>query len=414
MQICMVIWKFYPCAEGGAERQCRRLAAELSRQGHRCEVLTSRLHPGLLPDETMPAGCRVVRLGRLAWLGEACAKRVRAALARLPLPAPLAEAAEFWLPMPCVRLARLSFLLALREFFKENLQRIEVVHVHEAHWIAGAAVWACQGTGLPVVCKEASFPFADAISRDAPRRRTLARLRRQADFIALTAPIAESLRQGGISGERITVVPNGVDLPEECSPVAGAKDVVYIGNLTQGSRWKAFDILFEAWAQVQEKDQGRSRLVVLGAGDPAVWQRYLDQHGCRDSVHFAGAVQEVGAYLRRARLFLLPSRVEGLSNALLEAMSWALPVIVSAIPANCSVVRHQVNGWIVPVNNSRALAEAALLLLADDALSLRLGQAARRSIEEAYTISRVAGQLTGLYAQLIERAGRVHRRSGMT
>ncbi|MCW5200279.1 glycosyltransferase family 4 protein [Desulfobulbus sp. F4] len=401
MNICMVVWKFHPCPEGGAERQCRRLAAELTRQGHRCEVLTSRLHTGLLAEEVMPEGFMVQRLGKLAWLEEICKQHCRAVRKKLPLPERLAEAADFWLPLPVTRLARFSFMLALRQFFKQNCQRIDVIHVHEAHWIAGAVVWACQGLHLPVVCKEATFPSSAVINYDAPLRSVLARCRRQAKFIALTETMAESLRTDcGISAERISIIPNGVELPETASPVVGSHDVLYIGNFSQGSCWKAFDILFEAWVLFQRHYQGKTRLVVLGAGDSASWRQYLEEHGCSGSVYFAGAVQDVGEHLRKARLFVLPSRVEGLSNALLEAMSWGLPTVVSDIQANKAVVRHQENGWVVPVNDSKALADAMRLLLADEPLSLRLGQSARQTITEQYTISRVARLIAALYRKL--------------
>ncbi len=400
MNIYMVVWKFHPCPEGGAERQCRRLAVELTQQGHCCEVLTSRLRRDLPPIEAMPEGYQVRRLGGLAWLEESCKKRLRVLFNRLP--ESLADTAAFWLLLLVVRLARFSFMLSLRPFFRQYSQQIDVVHVHEAHWIAGAAVWSCQGLGLPVVCKEASFPVAAAISYDAPLRPALARCRQQAHFIVLTQAVAESLHHDcGIAAERISIIPNGVELPVASSPVIGSNEVVYVGNLSQGSRWKAFDILFTAWAQMQQQDQGKTRLVVLGAGDSTPWQQYLEKQGCRASVHFAGAVNDVGEYLRQARLFVLPSRVEGLSNALLEAMSWGLPVLVSDIPANVSVVRHQENGWAVPVNDSQALAAAMLELLADEPLSLKLGRAARQTIKEGYTVQQVAGQLVELYKRLI-------------
>lgn len=402
MKICMVIWKFYPCPEGGAERQCRRLAVELTRQGHSCEVLTSRLRRDLLSLEEMPEGYCIQRLGRLAWLEDACKRRLQTLLSTLPLSEHLANTITFWLLLPVVRLTRFSFMLALRRFLKQHADQIDVVHVHEAHWIAGAVVWACQGLGLPVVCKEASFPAAATINYDAPLRKALARCRRQADFIALTETVAASLRSNcGIAADHISIIPNGVDLPAEQSPITGSREVVYVGNLSQGSRWKAFDVLFASWAQMQQQDQGRTRLVVLGAGDPTPWQQYLQEQGCAASVHFAGTVADVGQYLRRARLFVLPSRVEGLSNALLEAMSLGLPVLVSDIQANLSVVRHQENGWVVPVNDSQALAEAMLMLLADEPLSLRLGQAARQTIAEHYTIAQVTGQIVALYQQLL-------------
>ena len=401
----MVVWKFFPCPEGGAERQCRKLVTELSKQGHSCLVLTSHTRLGLQQEEESPAGYRVQRFGRFSWLEEAFKRRFQALWEKIPwaISDHLSNAVEFWLALPFVWLSRLSFMLDLRKFFQENKKQIDIIHVHEAHWIAGAVAWASQGLKLPLVCKEASFPAVNKLSYDTPFRKTLTQLRRQVNFIALTTAVKKSLHRIGIAEEQITLIPNGVQLPKERSPLVGARDIVYIGNLTQGTQWKAFDILFEAWVLAQKQDEGLSRLVVLGAGDSAGWQKYLEQHHCLDTVHFAGRVDDVAPYLYNARLFLLPSRVEGLSNALLEAMSWGLPVIVSDIPANCSLVQHQINGWVVPVNNSRALAEAILNLLEDEPLSLQLGQAARQEITEHYTITRVTTLLLNLYNELIEQ-----------
>jgi glycosyltransferase involved in cell wall biosynthesis len=165
---------------------------------------------------------------------------------------------------------------------------------------------------------------------------------------------------------------------------------------------------------VQKKEKApRQRLLVLGGGDTEVWEQYLDQHNCRDTVVFAGFVEDVSPYLYKARLFLLPSRIEGLSNALLEAMSFAVPVIISDIPSLRSVVRHRKNGWVVPVNNSWALADAVLHLLSNDDLSVRLGQEGRRTIKNSYSIASVVEQLIDLYERLMGETGKsAHNLSG--
>ncbi len=94
------------------------------------------------------------------------------------------------------------------------------------------------------------------------------------------------------------------------------------------------------------------------------------------------------------RISIIPNGVE------LPAASSPV-MLVSDTPANVSVVRHQENGWVVPVNDSQALAAAMLELLADEPLSLKLGRAARQTIEEGYTVQQVAGQLVALYKRLI-------------
>lgn len=405
MKICMVIWRFFPCSEGGAERQCRKLAVELSEQGHSCTVLTSRLKRGFSSYEVLPENYTVLRFGRYAWIEETFRKRFRRIRNTMSKSATdrTNDAADFWITLPFTWISRLSFMFALRSFFKNSGQPIDIIHVHEAHWIAGAVGWACKGLGLPVVCKEADCPAMNKISYDAPLRSALARHRQQVDFIAMTEAIAESLQDSGITDNRIARIPNGVELTASTGKITKQRDVVYTGNFTQGTQRKAFDILFEAWVSVQKQDKGRSRLVMLGAGNPDVWMKYLDRHNCLNSVYFVGAVKDVAPYLRQARLFLLPSRVEGMSNALLEAMSWGVPAVVSDIPANRSLVQHGINGWVVPVNDSRALADAVITLLADETLSLRLGRAARQEIEESYTMTRIATRLVELYTKLIAK-----------
>ncbi|MCI5138692.1 MAG: glycosyltransferase family 1 protein [Candidatus Electrothrix sp. AR1] len=369
-------------------------------------MLTSYLDIDLSFQEITPEGYSVQRFGKFAWVEESFKKKFRYIRHMLSWSAVdrINDAVEFWTMLPFSWFSRLSFMLDLRKFFRKNFQQIDVVHVHEAHWIAGAVGWACKGLGLPVVCKEADCPAMNKISYDAPLRSALARHRHQVDFIAMTEAIAESLQDSGIAENRIARIPNGVELPAGMGEIAEQRDVVYVGNFTQGNQRKAFDILFEAWVSVQKQDKGRVRLVMLGTGNSDIWKKYLEQHQCLDTVYFAGAVQNVSLYLQNARLFLLPSRIEGLSNALLEAMSWGLPVIVSDIPANLSLVRHRINGWAVPVNDSRALADAVLTLLADEALSQQLGRSARQEIEEHYTMDHIATRLTELYRVLMAKS----------
>ena len=92
-----------------------------------------------------------------------------------------------------------------------------------------------------------------------------------------------------------------------------------------------------------------------------------------------------------------------MSNALLEAMSFGVPAIVSDIPANTCLVTDHVNGRVVRVEDSEALAAAILGLLADEAMRAALGSAARRTVETQYEIRAVATRLAGLYRELAPR-----------
>jgi glycosyltransferase involved in cell wall biosynthesis len=102
-----------------------------------------------------------------------------------------------------------------------------------------------------------------------------------------------------------------------------------------------------------------------------------------------------------ADAFVLPSRAEGISNALLEAMAVGVPVIASDVPGNTDVVEHEANGLLVEVDDPASLAAAILRLVDEPDLRERLRQEARRTVETRYSIGHVAERYVDLYRQLV-------------
>ncbi|HEX7955831.1 MAG TPA: glycosyltransferase, partial [Pyrinomonadaceae bacterium] len=126
------------------------------------------------------------------------------------------------------------------------------------------------------------------------------------------------------------------------------------------------------------------RLAVVGDGE---WRGELEAQaaalGITPRVHFTGVVEDPHPFYRAAGLFVLPSRVEGMSNALLEAMSHGLaPVVSDGAPGLTELVEDGVTGLVVPVDDPTALAEALGRLADDEGLRRRLGRAARARVEE--------------------------------
>ena len=122
--------------------------------------------------------------------------------------------------------------------------------------------------------------------------------------------------------------------------------------------------------------------------------------GIRDLVTFAGESDRVVESLLLADIFILPSRAEGISNALLEAMACGLPVVVSDIPGNRDVIEHQHNGLCFGVDDPDSLAECLLLLLNQPDLRAQLGVNARRTVEKNYSMNYVADRYAKLYRDL--------------
>jgi glycosyltransferase involved in cell wall biosynthesis len=102
-----------------------------------------------------------------------------------------------------------------------------------------------------------------------------------------------------------------------------------------------------------------------------------------------------------ADAFVLPSRHEGLSNALLEAMAHGLPCIANDIPPNREALADGESGILVPVGNRRALADALASLVRDPGLARHLSAKARERVEQVYSIEVVAQKVMDLYGKCI-------------
>ena len=122
--------------------------------------------------------------------------------------------------------------------------------------------------------------------------------------------------------------------------------------------------------------------------------------GIRDKVSFLGRKDNVAEYLQCADILVMPSVSEGMSNALLEAMACGLAVIATNIAGNNEVVAHLRNGVLIEPRNARQLAEALLYVLGDAELASRLGQEARKTVEEGYSLDQVVDQYMELYQSL--------------
>jgi len=112
--------------------------------------------------------------------------------------------------------------------------------------------------------------------------------------------------------------------------------------------------------------------------------------------------QQPDTWLKWADCFVLPSRREGLSNALLEAMSFGLPCIANDIPPNREVLDDGSGGVLVPVGDEDELYDAMWSMVTDIEHATAMGQAALRRVESRFAIDSVADRYIDLYGQLAQ------------
>lgn len=414
MKILMVVYQFMPVYRGGAEMQCWLQARALAARGHEVSILTPWLGGSTARKEILD-GVVIRRLGFFLPVTMRV-RRIHQWLRRKLVP-PAAERADpfsadracaatprrrrFRFMAPVEWLGNFSFIAEAALFVGLHRISADVVHVHESHWIASFGQWLGTRMGVPVFCKEAMGKVLQWPGpRDVPGRERWKPWRLKCRYLALTGHIREELVKAGIPDDRIEILPNGVEIPSGMARPAEHSRAVYAGNFTQGSVYKGFDILLQAWGRVHAQEP-TMRLVMYGGGDATRWKLFAAQHGCGDSVEFAGRTERLADEFLRAGFLVLPSRVEGMSNVLLEAQAAGLPAVVSDIPGNLAVVRNGETGLAVPVGDAEALAQAMVRLFRAPELRAQLGRAARARVAEHFAVEKIVARLEEVYAQAL-------------
>ena len=412
----MVVCLFPPAPCGGAELQCWKQARALAKRGHDVTVLTEWIL-GSSARREVRDGVTLRRLGFFLPV-TSVVRRLHRWL-RLKMLAPAADRPDpfsadwgqsvpgkptkkFRWMAPVEWMGHLSFILEAGVAVKLGRLKAEVVHVHESHWLAGFGQWMAETMGVPVFCKEALQPVLLGGIPDVPWREAWKTRRMKCAYLAMHSGIAADLESAGIPRDQIARVPNGVEIPVEAATPERCADAIYMGNFTQGGAHKAFDVLIQACAKAQRLEPG-VRLHLYGGGDSRRWKAYAAEQGCGMSVVFEGKTEDVVAAHRQGGCLLLPSRMEGLSNSLLEAMASGLPAVVSDIPGNVAAIRDGVEGIVVPVGDADALADAMVRLCRSPELRARMGRAARMRAQEVFSIDKVAAQLEEAYGQAIRK-----------
>ena len=306
---------------------------------------------------------------------------------------------------------------ALREL-RESLERIRPDLVHASLTLSPLDFLLpdlCQQLGLPLV---ATFhPAFDAGLRNlsagtqqltyqlyAP---SLARFDRVIVFSDLQAEVLERL---GVRRERLAVIPNGVDtdlwtpspplasarLADLRRRYAGRRVFLYMGRITTE---KNLEALLKAWRLVRP-----SGCVLLIVGDGPL-RASLQNSGETDVEWwgYEGSLEQRIALMQLAEVFLLPSLVEGLSLALLEAMASGAACVATDAGADGEVLDAGAGIVISTQGVTTQLRTLLPVLQHQPVLTAELGRRARARALERYTLTRNIDSLERLYAELLHQ-----------
>ena len=223
--------------------------------------------------------------------------------------------------------------------------------------------------------------------------------------------VSEQVRQHCIEVDRIDpsrvqTIYNGLDLADwdavfRPGRVPGEFMVTTVGNIR---RVKGHDIFIKAAASIVGKFPNVSFSIAGEVLEPAYFeelQALVHDLNLSTHFHFAGGITNLREHLSAADIFVLPSRSEGFSNAIVEAMAASLPVVATDVGGNAEAVDDGVNGFIVSSEDSVALATAILRLLLDPSRAREMGAAGKRLVAEKFTTDAMMRQITHTYAQVL-------------
>ena len=211
----------------------------------------------------------------------------------------------------------------------------------------------------------------------------------------------------GIEGARVETIYNGLDLDGikvKPSKVSGEALIATLGNIR---RVKGHDVFIRAAAAIAGEFSGASFRIAGEVLEPdyfAELQELVRDLRLTERFHFMGGVRDIPKYLSAADIFVLPSRSEGFSNAIIEAMAASLPVVATDVGGNTEAVRDGFNGYVIPPEDPAALADALRRLLLHPAQARRMGAAGREIVAAQFTTEAMMIRTVAAYKALLGRA----------
>ena len=355
----------FPKVLGGGERMVLRMARLLREAGYRVSIVTFQVL--CEPDALRPAGCPVYLLP----------------LHNVFSPAALKSAWQ------------------LGRFLRGARVRVVMTFFESSNLFGGIAVRALSRARLIWNRRDMG------ILREPKHRLAYRWLPFLPDYVIA---VSEEVRRHAVEVDRIPssrvgVVYNGVDVKTGGDPRAwpAAPVIITVGNLRHV---KGQDVLVEAAAIVLRR-YPEAQFLIAGAPLDSefyiVLQARVEALGLQDRVRLLGGVAEPTKLLCKASVFVLPSRSEGFSNAIVEAMAAGLPVVATTVGGNAEAVQDGVTGVLVPADDPEALAAALLAMLEHPERSRAMGDAGQARAARVFSEAAMLRELTTAFSKAYAR-----------
>lgn len=289
--------------------------------------------------------------------------------------------------------------------------RPDLLHIHH--------VWPAADRYLTLLAMLAGVPrvviteHIEGQSHSSGQRALKRSELRRADAVtAVCGAVADTLvRDYGVDRERVRVVANGAEVPNEASEQLAAREVrQQLGARANRPLWlcvgrleeqKGQTYLLEALGLLRDRGLNFVAAFAGEGSDRAALERQVTERKLHNQVQFVGQVEAIGPMLAAADAVVLPSLWEGLPLSLLEALVRGRPVIATAVGGIPEVVDHGRNGVLVPPRDAQALADALAAFHERPHASLEMGARAAAHVREHHTWDRVAQRFEAVYDEAL-------------
>jgi glycosyltransferase involved in cell wall biosynthesis len=312
-----------------------------------------------------------------------------------------------------------SFAIIASWFLLTNYRSYDIIHLHGAYWRAFPIVLVSKIFKKKIVIKLTSLGTDDPDTiLKRPLGRILFKVLSMADaVVSISTEMSQSYLRTSLSPNKLRQIHNGVS-PSQFMPgdecirrkirkslkIPNSALLVIFAGLV--SYLKGVDLLLRAWEKVTA-EESLAWLILAGPlgddpnypGGKTALRAWIER---TPRVCALGYQANISDLLGSGDLFILPSRLEGVSNALLEAMASGLACIASRIKANQEVIQDGENGLLFEPENVEHLRSLILQLLRNPEKRSSLGDGARAAALKNYSLEEAAAEYTQLYYDLLE------------
>jgi len=417
LRVCIVAFMFWPLV-GGAEAQAEKHARQLQALGHDVTVVSLRHDRHWKRAETVD-GLPIVRIGGIyhragrLWIGKLGQVPIKIALFlllwHLRHQYDVIHVGQLGLAEVAILIGKLTHTPVIVNIPTTGPEKQQ----QEASLMADTLT--LDKAFLRLNVKEAVVGDLASVAQTSFVGRTILNLLRKSDayYQLLSHRSYSYMTSHEFRADHLIHIPNGVDIEQfhpdpqyRPCPENPERDIVCVARLQYA---KGIDVLLHAWGRMMHTPSDcraslKPRLLLVGEGPlQAKFERIATELGIQDSVEFLGLRRDVVELLQQAWGFVLPSRWEGMPNALLEAMACGLPCVATRVSGSEDIITDGRNGLLVEPEDPAELAEALRRIIEDSGLAQRLAQEGRATVVQKYQLAAIAEQCLALYRRLLKK-----------